>query len=83
MSTDWQTISEEQSQLKGLNFMKGLIYLVACIDSVAGIMAAILANMIRKPKSFWKEWAESFMVAPKREAVHYEGQCHNVVALKL
>ncbi|KAK3773683.1 hypothetical protein RRG08_001413 [Elysia crispata] len=70
--TYWETISKEQSQLKGLNFMKGLIYFVACIDSVAGIMAAILANMIRKPRSFWKSWAESFAVAPKREAVHYE-----------
>ncbi|GFR66131.1 hypothetical protein ElyMa_000220500 [Elysia marginata] len=70
--TYWEIISKEQSQLKGLNFVKGLIYFVACIDSVAGIAAAILANMIRKPRSFWKGWAESFAVAQKREAVHYE-----------
>ncbi|GFO36736.1 hypothetical protein PoB_006324100 [Plakobranchus ocellatus] len=68
----WETISQEQSELKGLNFMKSLIYFVACVDSVAGIMAAILAKMIRKPRSFWKDWAESFVVVPKREAVHYE-----------
>ncbi|RUS86075.1 hypothetical protein EGW08_006168 [Elysia chlorotica] len=71
--TYWETISEEQSQLKGLNFMKGLIYFVACIDSMAGILAAILANMIRRPRSFWKSWAESFAVVPKRESIHYEG----------
>lgn len=68
----WETISKEQSQLKGLNFMKGLIYFVACLDSVAGIAAAVMANMIRKPRSFWKSWAESFAVAHKKESVHYE-----------
>lgn len=76
-SPDWQLISQEQHELRGLGFVKGLTYFVAIVDSLAGIVAAILTNMFRRPRSFWKSWAESVKVPQKCESVHYEGQPQN------
>uniref|UniRef100_A0A0B6YIA6 Uncharacterized protein n=1 Tax=Arion vulgaris TaxID=1028688 RepID=A0A0B6YIA6_9EUPU len=76
----WQTISQEKSELRGLAFIKGVTYFVAAIDSLAGIMAAILASMFRNPRSFWKSWAESVNVPEKCEAVHYEDSCTAVTS---
>ncbi|CAL1541433.1 unnamed protein product [Lymnaea stagnalis] len=73
----WEVISNEQSELRGLGFVKGLTFFIAAINSFAGIGAAILASMIRHPRSFWKNWAETMNATHQCTPVHYEGEYKN------
>lgn len=68
----WKVIEDENSELRGLDFVKGITYFVAVIDSLAGILAAILTCMFKNPRYFWKSWAESVRVPDKCNAIHYE-----------
>ncbi|BFZ10899.1 hypothetical protein BsWGS_13938 [Bradybaena similaris] len=68
----WQVIANENSELRGLDFVKAITYFVAVIDSLAGIFAAILTSMFKRPRFFWKSWAESVKVPEKCNAIHYE-----------
>ncbi|XP_059153422.1 uncharacterized protein LOC131939239 [Physella acuta] len=74
----WEVVSQENYELRGLSFVKGLTFFIAAINSLAGIGAAVLASMFRNPRSFWKDWAESMNTANHCVPVHYEGNCPEV-----
>ncbi|KAH9510138.1 hypothetical protein Btru_043543 [Bulinus truncatus] len=68
----WEVISNENAELRGLSFVKGVTFFIASINSLAGLGAAILASMFKRPRWFWKEWAESMNAGNKCASVHYE-----------
>ncbi|XP_013075309.2 uncharacterized protein LOC106061661 [Biomphalaria glabrata] len=74
----WEVISKENYELRGLSFVKGLTFFIATINSLAGFGAAILASMFKRPRWFWKEWAESMNAGNHCASVHYEAKCTEV-----